>query len=208
MWWLYPVLAGAGYLAGSTPVGLLVGRRLRGVDIRNFGSGKTGFTNTLRTLGLGPSLLVLTGDVLKGAAPVLLARAVSPHATLQVVAATAAVLGHVWPVFAGFKGGRGVATSWGVTAAMMPPVALFLLLVAAALAYAYRYMSVVSVVGTPIGAILIWALVAAGRVPLAYGVWGLIATTIIVVCHRDNLRRLRAGTEPKIGDGGAFAASH
>jgi glycerol-3-phosphate acyltransferase PlsY len=216
MWWMYCLLACAGYLVGSIPVGLLVGRRVRGVDIREFGSGKTGFTNSLRTLGLGPSLVVVAGDMLKGAVPVLAASLLWTHAglrhpgspaDLQVVAATAAVVGHILPVFAGFKGGRGVATSWGATVAMMPPVALALLGVAAVLALVYRYMSVASIVGAPTGALIVWALILTGREPVAYGIWGLVASALILLLHRDNLRRLRNGTEPKIGHGGRRRAS-
>ena len=84
----------------------------------------------------------------------------------------------------------------------MPPVGLFLLLVAAAIVYFYRYMSLMSLVGTLTGAILVWALVVSGRVPFAFGIWGIIATSIILVSHRENLQRLRNGTEPKIGQGG------
>jgi acyl phosphate:glycerol-3-phosphate acyltransferase len=207
MWLLYPILAGASYLLGSTPVGLLVGRRVRGVDIRDFGSGKTGFTNSLRTLGLVPSIFVIVGDIAKGAVPVLVAGAVSGSPSLKVVTATAAVVGHVWPLFAGFKGGRGVATSWGATFAMMPALGVGLLVIAAVLAYAYRYMSLVSVVGTCAGAAIVWFLIFAGRLPAAYGVWGLLASAIIVAGHRDNLQRLRNGTEPKIGQGGQRRSS-
>jgi glycerol-3-phosphate acyltransferase PlsY len=202
MWWLFPLVAIASYLVGSIPFGLIVGRRVRGIDIRDYGSGKTGFTNSLRTLGTGPSLLVFGGDLLKGVLPVLVARWLSPHASLQVVAALASVVGHDWPVYAGFKGGRGVATSFGATAAMMPPVAVFLLLFGGALVYVYRYVSLTSVVGTPTGAALIWILVAAGRVPPAYGVWGAVAAILILALHSENIRRLRRGTEPKLGRGG------
>jgi glycerol-3-phosphate acyltransferase PlsY len=201
MLWQYPLVACAGYLLGSIPFGLIVGRRVRGVDIREFGSGKTGFTNSLRTIGLVPSLVVLAGDFLKGAVPVFVAGSLVHSSTLAVVAATCAVLGHVFPVFAGFKGGRGVTTAFGATAAMMPPVGLFLLLLALALVSVSRYMSLMSVIGTPTGMIVVWALAVAGRVPLAYGVWGTIATAIILLAHRENIRRLRSGTEPKIGEG-------
>jgi acyl phosphate:glycerol-3-phosphate acyltransferase len=207
MWWMYPLVVGGSYLLGSTPIGLIVGRWCRGVDIRQYGSGKTGFTNSLRTLGLAPSIVVFTGDLLKGAIPVLVATELSPHPALRVLAALAAVLGHIMPVFAGFKGGRGVTTSWGATFVMMPQVALFLLLAAAAIAYAWRYMSLVSVLSTLSGAVLVFALAIAGRVPAAYVFWAIAAPAIIVVTHLDNLRRLRAGTEPKIGHGGTRRTS-
>jgi acyl phosphate:glycerol-3-phosphate acyltransferase len=199
MVWQYPLVAGAGYLLGSIPFGLIVGRRVRGVDIREFGSGKTGFTNSLRTVGLVPSILVLVGDFLKGALPVLLALALTHAAVPAVIAATCAVLGHVWPVFAGFKGGRGVTTAFGATTAMMWPVGLFLLFLALALVSLWRYMSLMSVLGTPTGMIVIWALALGGREPVAYGIWGTLATIIILLAHRENIRRLLNGTEPKIG---------
>jgi glycerol-3-phosphate acyltransferase PlsY len=199
MLWQYPLVACAGYLLGSIPFGLIIGRRVRGVDIREYGSGKTGFTNSLRTIGLVPSLIVLAGDFIKGALPVLLALAWTHHSLLAVVAATCAVLGHVWPVFAGFKGGRGVTTAFGATTAMMWPVGLFLLCLAVLLVYIWRYMSLMSVLGAPSGMIVVWALAVSGREPLAYAVWGAIATTIILLAHRENIRRLLNGTEPKIG---------
>jgi glycerol-3-phosphate acyltransferase PlsY len=207
MLWQSLTVACLGYLIGSIPIGLLVGRWAKGVDIREFGSGKTGFTNSLRTLGPALSAVVLAGDFLKGAVPVLLVSVLfrgggAGLASLEVIAATAAVLGHIWPIFAGFKGGRGVATSVGATTAMMPPIGLFLLLLAGAVIYVYRYMSLGSLIATATGAILVWALVIGGRLPVAYGIWGIIATMIIVSCHRENLRRLRNGTEPKIGEGG------
>jgi acyl phosphate:glycerol-3-phosphate acyltransferase len=202
MLWNYLLIAGASYLAGSIQFGLIVGRRARGVDIRDFGSGKTGFTNSLRTLGPGLSFLVLAGDFLKGALPVLVVAVLLHNPGLEVMAATAAVLGHVWPVFAGFKGGRGVSTAFGATMAMMPPVGLILLVISIALVVLYRYMSLTSLVGTPTGAVLVWALVLGGHEPRVYGIWALIAATIILTSHRENLRRLRNGTEPKIGQGG------
>lgn len=202
MWWLYPAFAIGAYLIGSIPVGLIIGQRARGVDVREFGSGKTGFTNSLRALGLGPSLLVFLGDFLKGAVPVALAHALSPNASLQVVAAVGAVAGHDWPVYAGFRGGRGVTTSLGATAVMMPPIGLLIVVIATALLYVYRYVSLASIVATPTAAVVVWLLIVLRNAPLAYGVWGTIATVLILVLHRDNIARLRDGTEPKIGQGG------
>jgi acyl phosphate:glycerol-3-phosphate acyltransferase len=202
----YVLVACAAYLIGSIPFGLIVGRRVRGVDIREFGSGKTGFTNSLRTIGLAPSILVLAGDFLKGAVPVLMISFYSGGPTLQVVAATMAVVGHIWPIFAGFKGGRGVTTALGATAAMMPALAIIILLVGVGVAAVYRYMSLMSIVGTCSGVVLVWILVLTGRAPLAFGVWGLIAGSIILFAHRENFLRLRNGTEPKIGQGGSRRA--
>jgi acyl phosphate:glycerol-3-phosphate acyltransferase len=199
----YALVACAAYLIGSIPFGLIVGLRTRGVDIRQFGSGKTGFTNSLRTIGLAPSVLVLAGDFLKGAVPVLVAARLLNNPTLEALAGTMAVVGHVWPVFAGFKGGRGVTTAFGATFAMIPLVGVILLLIGLAVAVIYRYMSLMSIVATLSGFVLVWILVFSGRAPVAFGFWGCVASLIIVLAHRENLRRLRNGTEPKIGQGGS-----
>ena len=191
-----------GYLLGSIPIGLVVGRLLKGVDIREYGSGKTGMTNTLRTLGPGPAAAVFIGDMLKGVLPVLLARLVSDDARLQVVGALAAIVGHIFPVYAGFRGGRGVSTSLGATAAMMPLLAPFLPFIGGVILIPFRYVSLMSVLGTVVTALIIIALAATDRVPNAYGVFAVITATLIVVLHRDNIARLLAGTEPKIGQGG------
>jgi acyl phosphate:glycerol-3-phosphate acyltransferase len=202
---LYALLACVGYLVGSVQFGLIIGRLARGVDIRDFGSGNTGFTNSLRTLGPGWSVAVLAGDFLKGALPVLLANLVHREfggnlASLQVVAATATVLGHIWPLYAQFRGGKGVATALGATFVMMPLIGIFLLLVAGSLIYVFRYMSLGSLVAAPSATVLVWVMILAGRLPLAYGIWGIVITAILLFSHRENLQRLRSGTERKIGE--------
>lgn len=205
--WSYTAVVIGSYLLGSVPVGLVVGRVLQGVDIREYGSGKLGTTNTLRTLGPAAAAMVLVGDLLKGVAPVLAARLVSDDARVQVVAAIAAIAGHDWPVFAGFRGGRGVATSLGATVAMMPPLGLVLPLIGAALLWPFRYVSLMSVFGTLIAALIIVVLALTNRVPDAYAVFAVLAAALIVAHHRENIARLLAGTEPKIGRGGGHRAA-
>jgi glycerol-3-phosphate acyltransferase PlsY len=192
----------ASYLLGSIPFGLLAGRLLKGVDIRDFGSGKTGMTNTLRTLGRGPAVAVFLMDMLKGVIPVLVAKLVSDDARLQVVGALAAIAGHDWPVYAGFRGGRGVSSSFGATLAMMPLLGIFVPFIGGVVLFPFRYVSLMSVVGTVVTAGIVLALSATNRVPGAYAVFAVVAATLIVVLHRDNIGRLLAGTEPKIGQGG------
>ena len=199
---LFIAFAIGGYLLGSIPTGLLLGRLVKGVDIRDYGSGKTGVTNTLRTLGPTAAAIVFVGDVLKGVIPVLLAKYVSDDARLQVVGALGAILGHDFPVYAGFRGGRGVATSFGATAAMMPLLAPFLPFIGGVILIPFRYVSLMSVLGAVVTALIVVALAATDRVPDSYGVYAVIAATLIVVLHRENIMRLRAGTEPKIGQGG------
>ena len=192
-------LALFGYLLGSIPVGLLVGRLKGGIDIRNYGSGKTGMTNTLRTLGKGPAIVVLVGDVLKGLLPVLLARYFTDDARVHVVAALLAIIGHDFPVYAGFRGGRGVATTLGATLGLMPPLGLLIPAVGSVILYRTRYVSLVSVSGGVVGVVVPPLLVLAGRIPAAYAVFGVIAGALIIVLHHDNIRRLLAGAEPRIG---------
>src|SRR3990170_4342172 len=106
------------YLVGSVPSGYIAGRVLKGIDVRDYGSGATGATNVMRTLGKGPFLAVLLADALKGYTPVLVTWFVFESHDLQVASGLAAVLGHDYPVYIGFRGGRGVATSFGVYAAL------------------------------------------------------------------------------------------
>ena len=195
-----------GYLLGSIPVGVLLGKLLRGIDVRDYGSGSMGTTNTLRTLGKGPAVAALILDALKGVIPVLLARYVSDDARLQVVGALAAIIGHDFPVYIGFRGGRGVATSLGATTAMMPLLGPFIPLVGGLILIPTRYVSLMSLLGTIVTAIIIFALAATDRVPNAYAGYAVIAATLIVVLHRGNISRLLAGTEPKIGQGGSRRA--
>jgi glycerol-3-phosphate acyltransferase PlsY len=202
MWWAFLVMALIGYLLGSVPAGLIAGRLARGIDIRDYGSGKTGFTNALRTIGLRASLPVMVWDVAKGALAVVIARLLSDNAYVQAVGGLAAVAGHDWPVFAGFRGGRGVGTSFGVLLGMNPLVALALLPVGVAIALVTRYMSVMSISGAVLAAGVFTGLAAAGVLPTAYAVYTVLAAALAVVLHRENIRRLLAGTEPKIGRGG------
>lgn len=190
------------YLLGSVPTGLLVGRLWGGVDIREFGSGKTGFTNALRTVGPLPAAIVVGGDVAKGALPVLLARIVFDDPWAAALGGLAAVIGHSRPLFAGFRGGRGVATTFGAFLAMTPLVALLVLVASVTVLGITRYVSLMSVTGTAVGLIAMVAMVAMGATPAEYLLFGLGVTAWIEFGHIGNLRRLLSGTEPKLGRGG------
>jgi acyl phosphate:glycerol-3-phosphate acyltransferase len=189
------LLIAVGYGLGSIPTGLLIARWQRGVDIRRHGSGNIGMTNVLRAVGKGAAALTLVGDLAKGLIPVLLARVwlTSPWAIGLV--GLAAVVGHVYPVFAGFQGGKGVATTLGVFIPLLPGP-LFLAFVVWAACVAFRRQ------------VSLGSLAAAAFLPLAAWVWGapapytlcaLIAAALIWHRHRDNIARLLAGTEPTIG---------
>ena len=209
MVWQYVLATGAGYLAGSIPFGWIAGKLTRGIDVRDYGSGATGATNVLRTLGVWPFLLVLVADALKAYLPVLATWYIAePHVGsetahgLQVAVGVAAIVGHDWPVYIGWRGGKGVATSYGAMAGLLFPLSLGLVVLAILIILTFRYMSLMSVTTIPVGSVVLVGLAIAGRAPLAYGVFGLLATLLVLFRHRDNIRRLLAGQEPKIGRGG------
>lgn len=202
-WEVLPVIA-VSYLVGSFPTGYVVGRLLRGIDVREYGSGATGATNVLRTLGRGPFVVVLLADALKGYLPVLLTWYLFESHDLQVASGLAAVLGHDFPLYIGFRGGRGVATSFGVYAALALPVTFGLVAVGLFIVIAFRYMSLMSIITVPLGALLLLALAAAGLEDYTYtkAVFGAFATAFVVARHWENIQRLLRGTEPKLGEGG------
>ena len=193
------------YLVGSIPFGYIAGRVLKGIDVRDFGSGATGATNVMRTVGRGPFVLVLVGDALKGYVPVLVTWFLFESHDLQVASGLAAVLGHDFPLYIGFRGGRGVATSFGVYAALALPVSLSLVAAGLFIILAFRYMSLMSMVTVPLGALALLALaVVEGGDHYTYSkaVFGAFATALVLLRHEGNIRRLVTGTEPKLGEGG------
>ena len=196
------LVAVGGYLLGSLPSGLIVGRLYRGVDVREQGSGKTGFTNTLRSLGLGAALIVLLVDLAKGALPVLVARLVFDDPWAAALGGIAVVLGHTFPVFAGFRGGRGVATGFGAFIAVAPLAALAILLGGGAVLAATRYVSVMSITATAAGFVAIVVLVAGDWLAPQYLLFGAAVALAIELNHLPNIRRLLRGVEPKLGQGG------
>ncbi len=196
-----------GYLLGSVPFGLLVGYLWLGRDIRSSGSGKTGTTNVLRTAGKVPAGLVMVCDIGKGVVPGVIGRFVFDDPGVAAAGAGAAVVGHVWPLFAGFRGGRGVATAFGGILGLSPLLALIFPVIGLALVLPTRYVSLMSVVGTPMSALVIVIAAVAGWEPAAYALYGVFAVAMIEYTHLPNIRRLLAGTEPRIGQGGDRAAT-
>lgn len=191
----------AGYLLGSISPGLLVGR-LYGIDVRDYGSGKTGFTNTLRAVGVVPAAVVIVADIGKGTVAVLIGSLLLDDPWAAALGGVAVVVGHNWPLFAGFRGGRGVATAFGAFLAMDPVAALILLVVAGGVLAATRYMSLVSVVGVFAGLIALSVRVGMEALPREYLLFGVLVTVLVELNHIGNMRRLLTGTEPKLGQGG------
>lgn len=194
------VVVVAGYLLGSIPFGMIVARLHGNVDLTTHGSGRTGATNVLRTVGKRAAAVVFAGDFLKGLAATLLAFHVSggdPWAGL--LAALAAVAGHTYSPFIGFKGGRGVTTGLGATLIGAPHLMLAAFALGVFLVWSTRYVSLGSVVGATAGALLLIGNAVVTQNP-AWAVWGVLVGGFIVVAHRDNIRRLLDGTERKLGE--------
>ena len=208
--WEFAVVILASYLVGAIPSGYMVGKLLRGIDVRDYGSGTIGATNVLRTMGHGPFFAVLLADALKGYIPVLVTWYTFESHDLQVAAGLAALLGHDFPVFVRFRGGRGVATSFGVYAALGLHIGLAVVAVGAFIILAFRYMSLMSLITVPLGALAFLLLAVfdvrdvAGVEEYTYSqaMFGLFATAFVLLRHAGNIRRLIQGTEPKIGEGG------
>jgi acyl phosphate:glycerol-3-phosphate acyltransferase len=188
----------AGYAIGSIPFGLLLGRATRGLDVREVGSGSMGSTNVLRAAGPAAAGATFALDVGKGTAAVFCARALGADAPGQVAAGLAAMVGHSWPVFAGFRGGKSVATAFGAMLAISP--------VASACAVAGGLSALAGTRTVSVG-----SLVAAGSATVGAGVFAArggprsplvfagLASALIAIRHSDNLRRLARGVEPRLG---------
>ena len=188
-----------GYLLGSIPSGFLAGKWCKGLDLRTIGSGSTGATNVLRNVGKKPALVVFLMDVAKGAAAVLLAGLLNPTSALidwiQVLAGLAALSGHIWPVWLGFKGGKAVATGFGMFLGLSWPVGLACFGMFMAVFSISRIVSLASVVA----AVSLPLLMAAGSDSNANLVVALVAMLLVLWRHRSNIQRLINGTEPQVG---------
>ena len=188
------LLLAIGYLLGAIPSGYLAGSWLKGIDLRDCGSGSTGATNVLRNVGKGPALVVFLIDVGKGALAVL-AKSVGLSDWLQVLAGLAALAGHIWPVWLGWKGGKAVATGLGMFLGLAWPVGLACFGLFMAVISIFRIVSLSSVVAA-IGLPVLMVLSGGSS---AYVVVSLVASLMVLWRHRSNIERLIAGTEPKIG---------
>ncbi|HHY09045.1 MAG TPA: glycerol-3-phosphate 1-O-acyltransferase PlsY [Firmicutes bacterium] len=184
------------YLIGSIPFGLLFGRWWANIDVRQFGSGNIGMTNVLRSAGTLPAALTLLGDCGKGAVAVLLAKAAVSTPFLWLLAGTAAVMGHNWPVFLKFKGGKGVATIAGVLFTLWPVIALVLAAIWVLVLILFRYISLSSIAAA-CSLPLLLLIFRVGWLELALGA---VVAAFTIYRHRDNIERLRQGTEFRFGE--------
>ncbi len=200
------------YLLGSIPTGYITVKQLKGIDIREIGSGSTGATNVLRALGKGPGALVLLVDSLKGVLAILLvyslfqldiSQSIIPATVniqtwqpwMVILAGLGAILGHSKSIFLGFSGGKSVATSLGILLAMNWQIGLATLGVFAIVLGISRIVSLSSISG----AIAVPIFMALLHQPLAYILFGVAGGLYVIVRHRSNIERLLAGTEPQLG---------
>ncbi len=201
-----------GYLLGSIPFGLLIAKRYAKVDVTKYGSGKTGATNVLRTAGRKSAIMVTLLDLSKGVLAVVFAGLIVGKGYLvvsgvglgalvaEVLAALATIIGHNWSVFLKFRGGRGVAPFFGGLVALCPPAAIFggeIIIIGAGLT---RYVSLGSIAGAVGSYVVLVPLTIMNGFPIEYIFYALVGTIIIFVMHRDNIARLIAGKERKLGE--------
>ena len=207
-YFLYLIIPVA-FLLGSVPFGILFTRN-RGIDIRSTGSKNIGATNVLRAAGKGPALMTLAGDLLKGALAVMICRVIITNLNLEGqtaefaatvkdlwmgIAGLAVVLGHMFSVFLSFKGGKGVATGFGVLLVYSPPVAGIMLLVWLSVAFIFRYSSLAAIIAVAAMPLILLLFNASG-IKITFGI---LLAVLIIFKHRSNIRNIIAGTESGIG---------
>jgi acyl phosphate:glycerol-3-phosphate acyltransferase len=183
-----------GYLFGSIPFALLL-TRSRGIDLRDVGSRNVGAANVLRAAGVTPAVVVVVLDAAKGALAVVVARLLTDDLMVVMIAGLAAIMGHIYPPWIGFRGGKGVAASAGVFAVLAPLATAIAALVFVGTIAATRFISAGSIAGAlalPVAAV-------AGGVPGPVVGGTILAAVVVIVRHRDNVSRLMAGTERRIG---------
>jgi glycerol-3-phosphate acyltransferase PlsY len=185
------------YFLGAIPFGLFFGRLFSGIDVRTTGSGNIGATNVLRASGKKAAVLTLIADALKGLLPVLVARLLFQNDWITTASGIAAVLGHAFPVYLKFRGGKGVATSYGVILAVSPWTGLLCLIIWLGAAYFWRYSSLAALVSFACYPVITFT--ASTPPSNATGLFSLFIFGMIYSRHRENIKRLLFGSESKIG---------
>ncbi len=200
-----------GYFLGAIPSGLIIGKLFRGIDVRQYRSGRIGFANVLRAAGGKAGAATFFADVGKGTIAaflggIIFGETVAASGTVtfdfhgaQALGAAVAIVGHNWPVYTKFEGGRGVDTALGGLIGMCWWAGLGCLVIGVAIIFTSRYVSVGSMIATFSSVVILAGPVAVGYQPLEYLLYGAVATALVIFQHRDNIGRLRAGTERKLG---------
>ncbi|AZR72763.1 acyl-phosphate glycerol 3-phosphate acyltransferase [Anoxybacter fermentans] len=189
------------YLLGSIPTGYIVAKKLKGIDIREYGSGNTGATNVFRVLGSKAGLITAIGDVGKGILAILIAKStvtepiwgLKPE-TIYLICGILVIAGHNWSIFLGFNGGKGIATTAGVLLTLLPYLLLILVFVWLPIVYLTRYVSL----GSIISGLMVPILMILFKEPGEYILFGIVIAIFVVYRHRSNIQRLLKGTENKI----------
>jgi glycerol-3-phosphate acyltransferase PlsY len=194
----YVIMIAFGYLMGSIPVGYLVVKLVKGTDVRQHGSGRSGGTNVWRAAGLWPAILTTVGDFSKGMIAVWIGRAILGDSIGEVLVGVAAIVGHNWSVFLGWRGGAGTATNLGVISMLSWPVALALIVAALLVVVISRYASVASLAVAILAPTIFLALALLAHRPLPHAFYGLLAGAIVVLSLRRNIVRLLSGTERRL----------
>jgi len=184
-----------GYGIGSLPLGYLAANRLRGIDLRRVGSGNVGAANAYRNAGLVLACVVVLVDVAKGAGTVMVAARMTAGSMSPVAAGLAAIIGHVYPVWLRFHGGKGVATACGVFWALAPPATAIAAAIFVAVVWITRYVSLGSLIATAVLPALAW--MTNESIPVITG--SILAALLILQKHRANIARLQEGTERRLG---------
>jgi acyl phosphate:glycerol-3-phosphate acyltransferase len=198
MWDRLLLAAAVGYLFGAIPVGYLVIYFMKGKDIRLQGSGRTGGTNALRAGGTWAGILTGAGDILKGFLAVMVARSIAgPTPAVEAIAGIAAVVGHNWSIFMGFKGGAGTTPNIGACIAMWPLSGLWLVPMLLLGLDVFGYASVTSLVVAAIIPLTLAVHAATGNGPWLYVAYGIVTASTVVWALRPNIKRLLKGTEPR-----------
>lgn len=191
------------YLIGSIPTALIISKKFFGIDIRDYGSGNMGATNTFRVLGSKYGTIVMVMDILKGMAAVALYNFLPYYlhneldrTNFMIGLGLAAVMGHIFPIFAGFKGGKGVATLLGMIIAVQPVIAVSCVGVFVLVLYLTRYVSLSSILGAimlPISVLWIW-----NEHEVMYRIFALLVAFLVIITHQKNIGRLLRGVETRI----------
>lgn len=190
----YGFLIFLSYLIGSIPSGLLLGKWLKNVDLREYGSKNIGATNAYRVLGLGPAIGVFLADALKGVIGVYLGEFLVGQPLALLLGGIAAMAGHNWSLFLKFKGGRGVSTGLGVIAMIVPKVTVIIFIIWALIFYFTRYVSLASIIAAALVPVMMYLL--GEKNEFLY--FGLLAAAFVVIRHKANIIRLLHGEELKI----------
>jgi glycerol-3-phosphate acyltransferase PlsY len=193
----YAVAMVIGYLLGAMPIGYLIGK-LRGVNVLQHGSGRTGGTNVMRAAGLWAAVLTVFGDGIKGLLAVGIGMLLIGTPAAKVLAGLAAIIGHNWSVFLGWRGGAGAITNVGVVVGIYYPAMIVMVVIGFIALLASRMASVATLSTVTAELLFFVSLALLGYVPWAYAVYGLMAGIVIVIALLPNIRRILAGTERQL----------